>query len=121
MFLAAELMRPAGRGLRLTERYPWSVAFAFGLLHGLGFARALIEIGLPEGEVPLALFAFNLGVEVGQILFILVALVVGALLRRLYPAMISSLATRGKPGARVMGYLAGGLAGFWFVARLAAF
>ncbi len=121
MFLAAELMRPAGRGLRLTERYPWSVAFAFGLLHGLGFARALIEIGLPEGEVPLALFAFNLGVEVGQILFIAFVMAAATLLRRLYPVVINSITTRGKPGAQVMGYLAGGLAGFWFIARLAAF
>ena len=61
------------------------VAFAFGLLHGLGFARALLEVGLPEGEVPLALFAFNLGVEAGQLMFIALVLVVGALLGRLYP------------------------------------
>ena len=61
------------------------MAFAFGLLHGLGFARALLEVGLPEGEVPLALFAFNLGVEAGQLLFIALVLVVGALLGRLYP------------------------------------
>jgi hydrogenase/urease accessory protein HupE len=52
MVLAAELAQPPGQGLRLTERYPWSVAFAFGLLHGLGFARALLDLGLPEGDVP---------------------------------------------------------------------
>lgn len=121
MFLAAELMRPEGRGLRLTERYPWSVAFAFGLLHGLGFARALLDIGLPEGEVPLALFAFNLGVELGQLLFILFAVTAGVLLRRLYPAMIAAVTTRGATGARAVGYVAGGLAGIWFVARIAAF
>lgn len=121
MFLAAELMRTEGRGLRLTERFPWTVAFAFGLLHGLGFARALLEIGLPEGEVPLALFAFNLGVEVGQLLFILLAVTAGALLRRLYPVLIGTITTRGAAGARAVGYLAGGLAGMWFVARIAVF
>jgi hypothetical protein len=121
MFLAAELMRPHGSGLRLTERYPWSVAFGFGLLHGLGFARALLDIGLPAGEVPLALFAFNLGVEVGQILFILFVLVTGHFLRRLYPRLVEGIVTRGAPGARVLGYVAGGVAGVWFVTRIAVF
>ena len=121
MFLAAELMQPEGRGLRLTERYPWIVAFGFGLLHGLGFARALLEIGLPEGEVPLALFSFNVGVEIGQVLFVAVVLVTGMLLSRLYPGLVAGLTTRGTRGARVFGYLAGGLAASWFVARVAAF
>ena len=49
MFLAAELARPQGQGLRLSERHPWIVAFAFGLLHGLGFARALLEFGAARG------------------------------------------------------------------------
>jgi hydrogenase/urease accessory protein HupE len=121
MFLAAELVHPEGRGLRLTERFPWLVAFAFGLLHGLGFARALLDIGLPEGEVPLALFAFNVGVEIGQLLFIALVLTAGALLARLYPAATTS-ATR--PGGRVIGvtsYLMGGIAAVWFVDRMAVF
>ncbi len=121
MFLAAELLRPTGTGLRLTERYPWNVAFAFGLLHGLGFARALLDIGLPDGEVPLALLSFNLGVELGQIMFILFVLAAGALLRRLYPAIIAAVTTRGQPGSRFVGYVIGGVAGAWFVARLALF
>jgi hypothetical protein len=50
----------------LTARYPWIVAFVFGLLHGFGFAGALGEVGLPSNEVPLALLMFNVGVEVGQ-------------------------------------------------------
>ena len=57
----------------MTARAPWIVAFAFGLLHGLGFAGALSEVGLPEG-VPLALLFFNVGVEIGQLLFIATAL-----------------------------------------------
>jgi hypothetical protein len=52
-----------------TQSYPWLIAFGFGLLHGLGFAGALAEIGLPHGEIPLALFSFNVGVEVGQLAF----------------------------------------------------
>lgn len=121
MFLAAELTRPEGRGLRLTERFPWSVAFGFGLLHGLGFASALVEIGLPEGEVPLALLAFNIGVEIGQILFILISLITLHLLRRLYPIAVASVMARGKAGARIVGYLAGALSAVWFVSRLASF
>ena len=54
----------------LTARAPWVVAFAFGLLHGLGFAGALSEVGFPEGSIPLALLFFNVGVEIGQLLFI---------------------------------------------------
>ena len=52
----------------LTARWPWIVAFTFGLLHGFGFAGALIDIGLPQGDIPLALFSFNVGVELGQLI-----------------------------------------------------
>jgi hydrogenase/urease accessory protein HupE len=121
MFLAAELLRAPGTGLRLTERYPWSVAFAFGLLHGLGFASALRDIGLPEGEVPLALLSFNIGVEIGQIMFIAFVLIGGALLRRLYPAVVNTITTRGQTGSRIVGYAVGCVAAVWFVARLAVF
>jgi hypothetical protein len=121
MFLAAELFRPAGTGLRLTERYPWSVAFTFGLLHGLGFAGALQEIGLPAGDVPLALLSFNLGVEAGQLVFIAFVLTVGTLLQRLYPRMIAAVTIRGRTGTRTLGYIIGGISGVWFIARLAAF
>jgi hydrogenase/urease accessory protein HupE len=119
-FLAAELLHPPGAEKRLTERYPWAVAFAFGLLHGLGFARALLEIGLPKGDVPLALLAFNLGVEAGQILFIVVVLTLGAALARLYPAARSQLAP-GAPGLRALAYGVGALAAFWVVERVAGF
>lgn len=121
MFLAAEYLRPAPVGLRLTERFPWIVSFAFGLLHGLGFARALLDIGLPQGEVPLALFAFNVGVEAGQLLFIGVALATAALLDRICPALLAAVATRGRPGQRLIGYAIGSAAAFWFASRVAAF
>jgi hypothetical protein len=119
-FLAAELLHPPGAEKRLTERYPWAVAFAFGLLHGLGFARALLEIGLPKGDVPLALLAFNLGVEAGQILFIALVLAFGAALARLYPAARAQLAP-GAPGLRALAYGVGALAAFWVVERVAGF
>jgi hydrogenase/urease accessory protein HupE len=121
MFLAAELVRPEGAAPSLTMRFPWVVAFAFGLLHGLGFARALLEVGLPEGEVPLALFAFNLGVEAGQLMFIALVLVAGALLGRLYPRLVDGMVRPGGRGLGATGYLLGGLAAFWFVGRVAAF
>jgi hypothetical protein len=117
MFLAAELVRTGRQSL--TAEFPWVVAFAFGLLHGLGFARALLEVGLPEGEVPLALFAFNLGVEAGQLLFIALVLVVGGLLGRLYPAMMAGAGRPGGLGAA--SYLMGSVAAVWFVGRVAAF
>jgi hypothetical protein len=66
VFLASELLRDPLKRSHITQNYPWLVAFCFGLLHGLGFAGALAEIGLPHGKIPLALFAFNVGVELGQ-------------------------------------------------------
>jgi len=82
VFLASEIMqRRAGRP-GLTYRQPWIVAFLFGLLHGLGFAGALSEIGLPANDIPLALLFFNVGVEIGQLLFIAAMLVVIAAARR---------------------------------------
>jgi hydrogenase/urease accessory protein HupE len=119
-FLAAELLRPPGETKRLTERYPWLVAFAFGLLHGLGFASALLDLGLPEGDVPLALLAFNLGVEAGQILFIAAVLALGAAVARLHPAARAAFAP-GATGLRATAYAVGTLAAFWIVDRMAGF
>lgn len=120
-FLAAELLHQPGEVARLSELYPWAVAFAFGLLHGLGFARALLEVGLPEGDVPLALLTFNIGVEAGQILFIAVCLALGAALARLYPTLTHGLVARGTKGLRVVAYSVGTLAAFWTVERIVGF
>ena len=96
------------------RRYPWALTSAFGLLHGLGFAGALTEIGLPAGEIPLALFSFNLGIEAGQLAFCAVVLLVLAAARRLHSF------EPGRASVTTAAYAIGSLAGFWFVERLAA-
>ena len=70
MFVAAEILHQASGRPGLTARAPWVVAFIFGLLHGFGFAGALREVGLPQSDIPVALLFFNVGVEVGQLMFI---------------------------------------------------
>ena len=111
VFLAAEVVRKRQGEVVLTERYPWVVAFGFGLIHGLGFAGALSQIGIPPDEVPLALLMFNLGVETGQIFFVTVVALVLAGVRRLRLAP-----PRGT--WRLAPYAIGGLASFWTIQRL---
>ncbi len=125
MFLAVELLQRRGRGrrhgLRLSERHPWLVAFAFGLLHGFGFAGALAEIGLPPGDVPLALLAFNLGVEAGQLAFVGAVLAAGFLLSRAMPLVLAAFTKPANPGYISLAYATGGLSAYWFIERLASF
>ena len=113
-FVARErlLMKPGER--RLSEAYPWAVAFSFGLLHGFGFAGALKEIGLPQADVPLALFTFNLGVEAGQLVFV-AAIVV------LYRAAMTMPRLSLLPLRTAMAYGIGAAATFWLLTRLGAF
>jgi len=66
-FVAAEITHSRQGKAGLTERFPWVVAFTFGLLHGFGFAGALSEVGLPQTAIPVALLFFNVGVELGQL------------------------------------------------------
>jgi len=116
LLLACEIVR-LGRGQpSLTARWPWVVAFSFGLLHGFGFASALVEVGLPTGDIPLALLAFNVGVELGQLAFIAVILGGLALVKR-----ISLPAAVHRRGRAVAPYAIGTLAAFWFIERVAAF
>ena len=70
LFLGPEIVRKWRGGTSVTIRHPWLVAFAFGLLHGFGFASGLTTMGLPQAEIPLALLLFNLGVEAGQLFFV---------------------------------------------------
>jgi hypothetical protein len=80
--VASELIKQRPGERRLSESYPWVVAFAFGLLHGFGFAGALKETGLPQTDVPIALLTFNLGVEAGQLLFVAFVWIAFAACRR---------------------------------------
>jgi hydrogenase/urease accessory protein HupE len=114
--LATEIMRRNRGAPSLTVRAPWVVAFAFGLLHGLGFAGALIDAGLPAQDVPLALLAFNVGVEVGQLMFVGSVLAAGLLLSRW--RLPDSAPLRARPA---LAYAIGTLAAFWFIDRLAGF
>jgi hydrogenase/urease accessory protein HupE len=111
VFVASEILR-SRRGERgLTERAPWLVAGTFGLLHGFGFAGALSQVGLPANDIPLALLFFNLGVEAGQLAFVVVTLGVMALLRRMRLPERSPL---------LPPYAIGGVAMFWFIERISA-
>ena len=114
LFLATELVK-ARRGIPvITRQYAWIVALCFGLLHGFGFAGALSEVGLPGTAVPLALFSFNVGVEIGQLLFIASAsLILWAIKRtnRAWP----------KWSDQLVNYTVGTLAAFWCIQRITAF
>ena len=113
-FVAAEIIRARERKAGIAARAPWVVAFAFGLLHGFGFAGALSEVGLPTGNIPVALLFFNVGVEIGQLLF--VALVLGlAALFQLARRPLPRWATLAPP------YLIGSLAMFWVIQRVSMF
>lgn len=111
LFLAVEVVKRDPHAPRLSERIPWLVAFAFGLLHGFGFAGALAEIGLPARDVGMALLAFNLGVEAGQLAVVLLSAAVLALLRRLAPAGAFY-------AVRTAAYAIGSIAAWWTIDRL---
>ncbi len=113
VFLAVEIVKSQPSAPRLSERIPWAVAFAFGLLHGFGFAGALAEIGLPKGEVPVALLTFNLGVEAGQLFIVGAVLILLAIIRQIATAQLNQ--------ARVaMGYAIGSVSAFWLIERVLA-
>jgi hydrogenase/urease accessory protein HupE len=114
LFLAVEIVHSREGRLTLTERIPWVIALVFGLVHGLGFAGALAEVGLPQQEIPLALLMFNVGVETGQILFVGVVLLLVAAIKRApfeWP----------KGSWRLAPYAIGGIAAFWTLQRIDSF
>jgi hydrogenase/urease accessory protein HupE len=113
LFLAIEIIKEMNGKRTLTGQKPWLVAFVFGLLHGFGFAGALSNIGLPQNEIPWALAFFNIGVEIGQIAFVLVILAVIKLLS--YKKNWSVLAKK------FPAYTIGSLAAFWLVERVIGF
>jgi len=114
VFLATEIIHVRAGRPGLAYRSPWIVAFAFGLLHGLGFAGALSEVGLPANAIPLALLFFNVGVELGQLLFIAAVLAVLAGFRRI-PL------PRSEWSWRLPAYAIGVLAAFWTIERISTF
>lgn len=118
VFVAAEIIHSREGKVGLTEKYPWIVAFTFGLLHGFGFASALREVGLPQTAIPMALLCFNVGVEVGQLLFITGAFAVIALARQ-----ITRRLALPQPAWswRLPPYAIGSVAMLWLLQRVAAF
>lgn len=112
LFVAMEIVHWKQGRPGITRRWPWLVAFTFGLLHGFGFAGALSEIGLPEHAIPMALLFFNVGVELGQLAFIAAVLFAWAVLKRIsWPDW----------GWRVPVYTIGSLAAFWTIDRISGF
>jgi hypothetical protein len=118
LFVAREIVQVHRGRPGITARRPWAVSFTFGLMHGFGFAGALAEVGLPQSSIPVALLFFNVGVEIGQLVFVGAVLAVMAIswraaqrLRVSQPAWLW----------RIAPYGIGALASFWLVERVAAF
>ena len=113
MFVGVEVLRSGQGETSLTLRQPWLVAFAFGLVHGLGFASGLVSIGLPPGDIPLALLLFNIGVEAGQLAFVALTLLLLRSFRLLeihWP----------RPVGMMPAYVVGSLGAFWTIDRIVA-
>jgi len=110
LFLGPEIVRRWRGETSFTIRHPWVVAFAFGLLHGFGFASGLTSLGLPPAEIPLALLLFNVGVEIGQLAFVVLIVLLERSFRVLevhWPAMAE----------RLPGYVVGTLGAYWTIQR----
>jgi hydrogenase/urease accessory protein HupE len=111
LFLGPEIIRAWRGGTSLTIRQPWIVAFAFGLLHGFGFASGLTQMGLPQNDIPMALLSFNVGVELGQLGFVALVLLLEKSFRVLevrWPRAVEFLPA----------YAVGGLGAYWTIDRL---
>jgi hydrogenase/urease accessory protein HupE len=110
VIVGAEIVRMERGGTSLAIEWPWIVAFFFGLLHGFGFAGALADFGLPQGDIPLALFSFNVGVELGQLMFIAVILLAVHAIRQAF--------TIPRQAIVASAYAIGTIAAFWSIERL---
>ena len=110
LFLGPEIVRRWRGDTSFTIRHPWVVAFAFGLLHGFGFASGLTTLGLPQAEIPLALLLFNVGVEIGQVFFVALVVLLERAFRTLeirWPRVVEALP----------GYAVGSLGAYWTIQR----
>jgi len=118
VLVAAEIVHSRQGRTGTTERFPWIVAFTFGLLHGFGFASALSEVRLPQSALPVALLFFNVGVEIGQLFFIAALFAVVALARQVTQRI-------GVPqpawARRVPAYAIGSVSAFWVIERISVF
>jgi len=110
LFLGIEVVRLWQGETSFTLRHPWIVAFAFGLLHGFGFASGLSTTGLPSADIPLALLSFNIGVEIGQLTFVLLILLLHRALRLLQFELP-------RWAAYAPGYVVGSLGAYWTIER----
>jgi hydrogenase/urease accessory protein HupE len=113
MFVGIEVVRARRGETTLASRNPWAVAFIFGLLHGVGFASGLIDLGLSAGDIPIALLFFNIGVESGQLLFVVVILLLARAFRILeirWPRLVEEIPV----------YAVGSLGAYWTIDRLVA-
>ena len=115
LFLALEIMHEKQGKIGLTSRYPWAIAFIFGLLHGFGFAGALAEVGVPEDAIVLSLLFFNIGVELGQLIFVASIVFVAYVLQQLkYNDVVERLKT-------LIVYGMGSISTFWLIERTLSF
>jgi hypothetical protein len=113
VYVAAEVVNKWQGRTSLAQRIPWVIAFGFGLLHGLGFAGALAEVGLPAHAIPMALLLFNIGIEIGQLTFVALLLLGAKALWRMTPKLVSRLSWASP-------YAIGSLASFWLIERIQA-
>jgi hypothetical protein len=112
LFLGPEIVRVWRGETSFTIRHPWVVAFSFGLLHGFGFASGLSTIGLGKAEIPVALLLFNVGVEIGQLFFVLIIVMLERSFRILeirWPRWVEAMPA----------YAVGSLGAFWTIQRVA--
>jgi hydrogenase/urease accessory protein HupE len=116
VFVASEVLQQRRGREGLAARQPWIMAAGFGLLHGLGFAGALAEVGLPPNAIPLSLLFFNVGVEIGQLLFIACVLLVARAVPLLAAGRIDL-----RPVAIAAPYAIGIVASYWVIERIAGF
>jgi len=124
MFVAVEILHRQQGQMGIATRKPWIVAFVFGLLHGLGFAGALREVGLPDDAIPLALAFFNVGVEAGQLLFVAAVFLLFWLVNQLMGRRGATAEPSFLPGTiltRAASYVIGTLAAFWLIQRTYGF
>jgi hydrogenase/urease accessory protein HupE len=124
VFVACEIVHRRQGRFGLTEAWPWVIAFSFGLLHGLGFANALREVGLPQNAIPLALLFFNIGVELGQLLFIsFVMAVIATAIRAATKFSQWNVAQQSAFAwcENISAYAIGGVAAFWLIERSLSF